>query len=179
MEVEEEWSAIASPYGAEAERLGFRFVERSIHGGIPPSPETTFLCIDFHFDGAHTFLDIDGVLARGRHDRKLLIGLNGIQIYTFLRTPDIALVLTNGSPPNATQRLRRMRWNPLFRLAAALIPEDHRGVPMRGPGDLALVVARHRQLVEKRGSQPIEVTGPPLEFRWRIMEESEKSGIRD
>lgn len=169
MEVEEEWSALASPYRAEAELLGFRFLERNIRTGIPPSPDTTFLCSDFLFDGQSTFLDVSGVLARGPHHRGLLIGLNGIQLYTFLHTPALTLVLTNGMAPAAAARMKK-GCNPLIR---RMFPDE---IAMRGPEDMSRVLDRHRERVDKRGGEPLEVTGPPLEFRWRMMEEWEKDG---
>jgi hypothetical protein len=175
MEVEAEWAALVAPYAAAAERLGFSFVERSVVCGVPPSPDTTFGCTDFHFDRHATFLDLGGTLARGPHHRGLLIGFHGVQLYTYLRTPTIVLVLTNGSSPEAVARLAKARWNPLMRLAEALTPKDFSSIPMRGPDDLAMVIERHRERVAKRGGEPIEITGSPLESRWALHEEWDRS----
>jgi hypothetical protein len=176
MTVEEEWASLVMPYAAAAESIGFRSLDRQIETGVPPSPGTTFLCMDFYFDGQATFLDLGGTLVRGSYHPGLCIGFNSVQFYTFIRTSSLSLVLTNGIPPAAARRATQRSWNPAVRALKAIFPRDHSGVPMAGPEDLGLVFRTHIKRVGERQGSPVEPTEPFLSSRWELTEEWESSG---
>jgi hypothetical protein len=173
MTPEEEWSSLVLPYAAAAESLGFSRLERRVQAGMPPSPDTTVMCADFYFDGRATFLDLSGTLARGPHHSGLLIGFNSVQLSTFVRKSELALVLTSGIPPAAAIRAARRRWNPIVKLLEMSIPDEHRGIQMAGPEDLAVVLRTHRARVSQHTGSPVQPGEPSLEQRWILTAEWE------
>ena len=167
MTVEEKWAAIVEPWTRDLGKHGFSFVERAVR------EETTFLCADYYFDGAGTFFDLNGVLARGAHPPGVLIGFNGVQMYTFVRDAEgeTNFVLTNGEPPNAPEP----KWPLMFRWIEARVPERFKALRMQTPDDVPLVLEKHRQAVAEEGGEVLNADrARPLEWRWDMMKELEE-----
>ena len=173
MTVEEEWSAIVQPWTRDLGVHGFSFLERAVRNGMPPSPDATFLCSDYYFDGASTFFDLNGVLARGAHPPGALIGFNGVQMYTFVRDAEgeTNFVLTNGEPPNAPEP----KWPLMFRWIEARVPERFKALRMQTPDDVPRVLEKHRQSIAEEGGEVLNADrARPLEWRWDMMKELEE-----
>lgn len=158
--------AIYAPYLKEAERLGFVLLEENAwdweERGIPGHSVSTFLY------RAPTFLDFYTTVLEGAVPPGILPGFGGVQLYTFVGTPHLDLLLTNGSPPHAPRSLLGSFFDRIMK-----VPEDHQTYEMRnGAADLQHVLARHARVIGHR--TPLVPSEPQLEQRWRWMEAIER-----
>ena len=145
MDPASEWSALAGPWRAVAERHGFRLLDRSVQ-----MIEGGHQCVDYLASGA-TFLDLSGQLGRvhGFWSATLITWLDAgegrFSLWTFgekeppPRPPGLAGFL-------AARFLRPL----MHKLAGASRP-----VLMRAPDDLEAVISRHMGELLAAAGKPV------------------------
>jgi hypothetical protein len=158
---------MAAPWRAEAERLGFRFLDQSLSSAGPES----YACCDVlvHPDG--TFLDLVGGVEERRPRRGELQGVRLAQLRSWLEHGGrIAETFTVGHmdadpmPAGCFPTLIRGLARPLL---DRFLPEHLRPVPLHVPEDLAGVLESHREIRARRPGRVLRPGDDPLAARER------------
>lgn len=171
---------MAAPWRAAAERLGFRFLDRSLSSAGPEA----YTCCDVFvhpFDGI--FLDLVGGVVEQRPRPPGSHGLRFAQLRSWLEAGDrTSVVLTVGrvdldpEPAGCFPALIGRVARPLL---DHLLPEHLRPVPLHSPEELAEAVELHRDLRARRKGRLLRPGDDPLAAREQWSALSSKASRRD
>lgn len=159
------WEGLAAPYRAAAERIAFRFLDRTVSSSEPE----IYTCCDVLIHPDATFLDLVGTVVEGRPKPGIAHGFLFAQLRTWVEDGEHPKELLTVARPHPGPRaygcvgfLLQSVARPILDL---VLPRELRPLPLRAPEDLVIAFMRHQELRAHKGGRVLRPGSDPLGSR--------------